>query len=1150
MKRILFVLTICLFSQLFSDVIDTIPPIVVEFEVNGKSFFSGIPEVAPSVLAEFEISISDSGSGLESVRSFIDFDEDGNFSKKDSLICNYTNLNGFRNLISIDTIDLFYIIPNTYNIVVEVSDTSGNINSDKNFRFTIVEGGSPSVPIIAAIDENILGSGEIQITMFAFSNLLHPSGFRYWPGYVKYEYNNGEDWVEIDCVYSEECVQEAENNFTLWPFKFNFDEELKFFDKEVRACFMLTYYNSDTLKIAGPSIIPKQILENNIKPMSDGIIEIKSNNQVSSPYNVVLTMTKSDTVKQFDIISTEKINGLYRGTLPTDPCGILGEESGTMTFWTFCSMNINQPGYEFDLNASVLNIDKIYKDQNTVVSSYDSMMTVKVDSGQVSEDALVYFEPDFVAFYDCKPEMDGFHIHTNYSGEKAMVEFTMKHGQNMAVITNPVIEFYIRDLQNNNGFLFNSDNPNDTITLIDFTDSTVSFVAEFRNDLIYFVRVFDEDVLYHEPIANFELVNPKDSIGFMPHTVQFRNTSVPAHGRGSGECTIRWDFDGIHWFEYSAYDTAENVNWEDSYSGLITGTNGSPSFTYTEPDTYTVTLTITDTKGGGQDSYSKIIIIEPVDLYLESVEIAQFYTNHEGKTYTSSTPEIEIEVGYPEENEAALKAHVYLNGHHVLFQSVPQDGFNWNGFSDGSAIFQILNETDGSVNRFLKTDEVNEIYVVVYDENAGLEVTSEVIEFGIDATPPFVTIQDEDEDFILGPDWKNTDDAYFYFDIEDKETNISLGKCQYSIKDKESDDEFFYNGESFEQIEKSAKGYKLKYVVKFTDFWEMISNGTFANDLTLSTTITNNVGMETTVSYEFSFDFVPPEIRLADDEIWNQITQDSIEFDNDNDGKVNEDPIDGINNDGDWDDVNCNGRRDYYFNEWYEYVYDFNGQVLDSIGHKEAMLEPEFVDEDPVDYLYYNEDYSMDISYGFFLQILYHDPEISINYFDENEIWTATSGLDIKSFEFYRDYELLDATLNSNGAVIGGADPIGQGIRNIAIFISDHSGNQTGFYFKTKQYCISIEDIIEIQHKFTLSPAYPNPFNPTTTIKYSLAKDSHVLLSIYDSNGNLIENIVNEQKEVGYHQINWNASGLPSGVYFYKLVTSDFVDVKKCLLVK
>ena len=69
-------------------------------------------------------------------------------------------------------------------------------------------------------------------------------------------------------------------------------------------------------------------------------------------------------------------------------------------------------------------------------------------------------------------------------------------------------------------------------------------------------------------------------------------------------------------------------------------------------------------------------------------------------------------------------------------------------------------------------------------------------------------------------------------------------------------------------------------------------------------------------------------------------------------------------------------------------------------------------------------------------------------------------------------------------------------------------------------------------------------------IQYSLPKNSQVLLSVYDSQGNLVENIVNEQKEIGYHQINWNASGLPSGVYFYKLVTLDFVDVKKCLLVK
>ena len=80
---------------------------------------------------------------------------------------------------------------------------------------------------------------------------------------------------------------------------------------------------------------------------------------------------------------------------------------------------------------------------------------------------------------------------------------------------------------------------------------------------------------------------------------------------------------------------------------------------------------------------------------------------------------------------------------------------------------------------------------------------------------------------------------------------------------------------------------------------------------------------------------------------------------------------------------------------------------------------------------------------------------------------------------------------------------------------------------------------------------YPNPFNPETTINFSLKSDSDVLLQIYNIKGQLIETLINENKHAGYHNIEWNAKDISSGIYLYKLnVNGKTEAVKKCLLLK
>jgi len=85
---------------------------------------------------------------------------------------------------------------------------------------------------------------------------------------------------------------------------------------------------------------------------------------------------------------------------------------------------------------------------------------------------------------------------------------------------------------------------------------------------------------------------------------------------------------------------------------------------------------------------------------------------------------------------------------------------------------------------------------------------------------------------------------------------------------------------------------------------------------------------------------------------------------------------------------------------------------------------------------------------------------------------------------------------------------------------------------------------------YSLSQNYPNPFNPSTTIDFEVAKSGMVTLKVFDVLGGEIMVLVNEIKEAGKHSISFDASNLPSGVYFYKLQSGDFVTSKKMILMK
>jgi flagellar hook assembly protein FlgD len=90
---------------------------------------------------------------------------------------------------------------------------------------------------------------------------------------------------------------------------------------------------------------------------------------------------------------------------------------------------------------------------------------------------------------------------------------------------------------------------------------------------------------------------------------------------------------------------------------------------------------------------------------------------------------------------------------------------------------------------------------------------------------------------------------------------------------------------------------------------------------------------------------------------------------------------------------------------------------------------------------------------------------------------------------------------------------------------------------------------------YSLEQNYPNPFNPTTTISFVLPANENVKLEIFNSNGELVTSLIDNNLNAGSHTVKWNATNssgvkLASGIYLYKLTAGSFVESKKMMLLK
>jgi len=123
------------------------------------------------------------------------------------------------------------------------------------------------------------------------------------------------------------------------------------------------------------------------------------------------------------------------------------------------------------------------------------------------------------------------------------------------------------------------------------------------------------------------------------------------------------------------------------------------------------------------------------------------------------------------------------------------------------------------------------------------------------------------------------------------------------------------------------------------------------------------------------------------------------------------------------------------------------------------------------------------------------------------------------------------------------------------VTIGGHTGS--GSSRLSDEHDAPYQPIIEYHHEkenvpveFKLAANYPNPFNPATMINYQLPENRQVRLDVFDILGRHVSTLVNETVEAGYHQVSFDASGLSSGVYLYRIQAGEFVQTRKMLMVK
>jgi len=151
-----------------------------------------------------------------------------------------------------------------------------------------------------------------------------------------------------------------------------------------------------------------------------------------------------------------------------------------------------------------------------------------------------------------------------------------------------------------------------------------------------------------------------------------------------------------------------------------------------------------------------------------------------------------------------------------------------------------------------------------------------------------------------------------------------------------------------------------------------------------------------------------------------------------------------------------------------------------------------------------------------------------------------------QSVSFTPEWSSILGTIDDNGLYI---TPSSSGIDTVTVMDNNTQLTANAIVVVGNPTGIKNEKPV-LPKEYTLYQNYPNPFNPSTVIRFALPEAGNVVLEIYNILGQRVARLVNEEMNAGYHEVNFNAQNLASGIYIYRIVAKGFVDVKKMILLK
>ncbi len=146
---------------------------------------------------------------------------------------------------------------------------------------------------------------------------------------------------------------------------------------------------------------------------------------------------------------------------------------------------------------------------------------------------------------------------------------------------------------------------------------------------------------------------------------------------------------------------------------------------------------------------------------------------------------------------------------------------------------------------------------------------------------------------------------------------------------------------------------------------------------------------------------------------------------------------------------------------------------------------------------------------------------------------------------------IIDATVTDTLLTLSPLDAYTKYFWSVKAMSAIDSGKYSGTAsFTTGNTILAVRNTEEVPNKFLLSQNYPNPFNPSTVIKYSIPGTGLVKLNVFNLLGRKVATLVNSEQSAGTHEVRFDAAGLSSGIYFYRLEEGNFSMVKKMILLK